>query len=337
MAEGTDILIVGPNWVGDMVMAEPLVAALKRRWPDRAIDLLAPANILPVARRMPGLRSTITLPFSPHRLELRKRVSLGRSLRGRYTEAYVLPGSFISALVPFFARIDTRSGYLREFRYGVVNRIVAMPAGARRRTSEAYLRLSGDVGRPRPRLEVDPQSQTQLLQRFGLRRGAFAALMPGADGGPARRWPPASFAGLARLLQGEGLAVAVLGGPKDHEICATIARLAPGVVDLGGRTTLDEAIDVVAAARFAVANDTGLIHIAAAVDIPVVGVYGSSSPEENPPLTDAGIVVSHRLSCSPCHQKVCPLGHTLCLVGIAPTEVFAALSRPPFALSGVPG
>jgi heptosyltransferase-2 len=334
VAQGKDILIVGPNWVGDMVMAEPLVAALKRRHPDSSIDLLAPENVLPVARRMPDLRAAIPLPFSPHRAEFRKRFALGRFLSQRYAEAYVIPNSFISALVPFFAGVRHRHGYLREARYGLINRIAVMPPGAKRRTAEAFLRLAGEPGPSRPRLSVDRPNQEAQLQRFGLHRGAFAALMPGAEGGPTKRWPPESYAALANLLLARGGSVAVFGGPNDREICATIADLAPGVVNLGGQTRLDEAIDLIAAAGFGVANDTGLMHIAAAVGTPVVAIYGSTSPDNTPPLTDAKAVITHRLTCSPCHQKVCPLGHTNCLVGIAPEEIIAVLSAPIFAERG---
>lgn len=325
MAE--DILIVAPNWVGDMVMTEPLVAALARHWPERAIDILAPEPVLEVARRMPGLRAGIPLPFSPHRLELGQRRALGHALRGCYADAYVLPGSFISALVPAFAHISKRHGYVREFRYGLINRIVRMPKGTERRTAEAYQGLAGETRAPRPRLIVDEGNRSRLLISLGLRGGDFVALMPGAEGGPAKRWPAPAFAELARAILADGLAVVILGGSNDAETTATVAAAAPGAINLGGQTGLGDAIDLIAAAREAVANDTGLMHIAAAVGTPVVGIYGSTSPDDTPPLADAAAIVTHRLACSPCHARICPLGHTNCLAEIAPAEILAAIGR----------
>lgn len=331
MAEGTDILIVGPNWVGDMVMAEPLVAALKKRWPDQSIDILAPPGLLEVARRMRGVRATIPLPFSPHIAHMGKRYRLGRELRGRYADAYVLPGSFVSALIPAFGGIARRHGYLRELRFGLINRIVGMPRGEKRRTAAAYLRLAGESGVSRPQLLVDLENQARVLRSFGLNAGAFAILMPGAAGGPAKRWSAASFGDLAQMLAMRGTPVVILGGPEDKDVTAAVASLAPSAFDLGGRTNLTEAIDLIAAAQVAIANDTGPMHIAAAVGVPTIGIYGSTSPDDTPPLADAAAVVTHRISCSPCNQRICPLGHTRCLTAITPGEVLATLDqlRPP--------
>lgn len=327
MAEGNDILIVGPNWVGDMVMAEPLVAALKERWPDRSIDILAPPNVLSLADRMRGVRAGIPSTFSPHVLHLMQRYALGRSLRGRYADAYVLPGSFISALVPAFARVPRRHGYVGELRHVLINRVTRMPEGARRQTA-AYLRLAGgEHATPRPRLIVDPDNQALLLQRFGLEQGRFVVFVPGAAAGPAKRWPAEAFGQLARMFGERRTPVVVLGGPDDRDANAAIAAAASGAIHLAGRTSLSEAVDLIAAAQVAIANDTGPMHIAAAVDVPTVGIYGSTSPDDTPPLTDTAAVVTHRLACSPCHARTCPLGHTQCLVGITPEEVMAAVDR----------
>jgi heptosyltransferase-2 len=284
--------------------------------------------VLDLVRRMPGVRAAIPLPFSPHVLHLSQRYALGRSLRGRYADAYVLPGSFISALIPVFARIPRRHGYLRELRVLLINRVTRMPAGAKRRTAAAYLRLTGEEhAKPRPQLVVDPDNQARLLERFGLERGAFAVFVPGAAAGPAKRWPAESFGQLARMLAARGMPVVVLGGPDDRGGNAAIAAAAPGAINLAGGTSLSEAIDLIAAARVAISNDTGPMHTAAAVGVPTIGIYGSTSPDDTPPLADIAAVVTHRLACSPCHARTCPLGHTRCLTGITPMEVMAALDQ----------
>jgi len=322
MAEDTAILVIGPNWVGDMVMANGLVAALAERFPGQPIDVVAPPATAPVARRMAEVRQVVEFGFSPHGLEWPQRRRLAAALRGRYGAAYVLPGSWISALVPALAGIPVRVGYLREMRFGLINRIVAMPPGEERRTAAAYLRLAGGRER-RPRLLVDSQNQARLLETHGLAPG-FIALVPGAEGGTAKRWPAAHYAELTKGLAGEGRRVVLLGSPRDAGTTADIAAACSGVLDLGGRTTLEDAVDLIAAAGLVVANDSGLMHVAAAVQTPVVGIYGSTSPEDTPALGDRRALVWRDLACSPCHQRECPLGHMNCLNLIGADEVAAA-------------
>lgn len=313
MAEGQSILVIGPRWVGDMVMAQCLLAALKQTRPHAAIDVLAPAWASPLVERMPEVRARIDAPFSRRKLEIGARYRLGRSLRGRYSEAYVMQGSWKSALVPFFAGIPRRVGHLREMRYGLINDIVPLPDSLKRRTAEAFFSLAGGGTFQPPRLTVDAANQQTLLDRFGLAGKAFVAMMPGAEFGPAKRWPSARYATLAGGLMARGMAVALLGSANDRAVAAEIAALAPGIVDTTGQTGLADAIDLIAAARLAVSNDSGLMHVAAAVATPVVAIYGSTSPRNTPPLTDRRELVWLGLECSPCHQKVCPLGHMNCL------------------------
>ena len=327
MAEGPAILVIGPSWVGDMVMAQCLFAALKERHPDHAIDVAAPAWAAPLLSRMPEVRARIEAPFERRKAGLGARWRLGRSLKGRYASAYVMPGSWKSALVPFFAGIPKRTGYLRELRYGLLNDIVPLPAELERKTAQAFFRLGqGGTFRP-PRLDVDAENQARLLAERGLKAGAFAALMPGAEFGPAKRWPAESYAGLARALMAKGFGVALLGSANDAAVTRDIAAAAPGAVDLAGKTRLEDAIDLVAAANLAVSNDSGLMHIAAAVGTPVVAVYGSTSPDNTPPLAEHRELVWLHLDCSPCHEKTCPLGHMNCLNTLGVDRVLAAAER----------
>lgn len=327
MAESPSILVIGPRWVGDMVMAQCLFSALRELHPTAAIDVIAPAWAAPLVERMPEIRHRLDAPFSRQKLELGARWRLGRELKGRYDQAYVMQGSWKSALVPFFAGIPLRVGHRREMRYGLINRIIPLPAELKRKTAQAFHTLAGGGTFRAPQLRVDETNQQRLLTRHGLMKSGFAALMPGAEFGPAKRWPSASYAGLARALMQRGLKVVLFGSKNDAPVTSEIAGLAPGAIDLAGQTTLTDVIDLIAAARVSVSNDSGLMHVAAAVGTPIVGVYGSTSPENTPPLSDKRELVWLGLDCSPCHKKECPLGHLNCLNTLEVSRVLTAVER----------
>jgi heptosyltransferase-2 len=327
MAESPAILVIGPRWVGDMVMAQCLFSALKELHPDAAIDVVAPAWAAPLLARMPEVRRRIEATTRPGRPGLRERWRFGRSLSGRYGSAYVLPGSWKSALIPFFAGIPRRIGHLREMRYGLLTDIVPLPDDLKRRTAQAYFSLARGGTFRAPQLGVDAANQAALLARFGLEAQKFVALMPGAEFGPAKRWPDEHYAAFARDMMARGFQVALFGSANDAPVTAEIAALAPGAVDLAGKTRLEDAIDLIAAARLAVSNDSGLMHVAAAVGTPVVAIYGSTSPQNTPPLAARRELVWLGLSCSPCHAKICPLGHLNCLNRLEPATVASAAER----------
>ena len=322
------ILVIGPRWVGDMVMAQTLFAGLKSKYPETPIDVVAPSWATPLLDRMPEVRTRIDAPFRPKEFGLAARWRLGRALAGRYDEAYVLPGSWKSALVPVFAGVARRIGYRKEMRYGLLTRMPALPKALKRKTADTYFRLAEIAGpRPDPKLQVDLANRDRLLAAHGLTLGAYVAFMPGAEFGPAKRWPSRHYAALARARMEQGDRVILLGSPKDAEVGDEISDLAPGVVDLTGQTRLEDAIDLLSGARFAVCNDSGLMHVAAAVGTPLVAVYGSTSAENTPPLSPRAEIVSLRLSCSPCHEKICPLGHLDCLERLEPAVVVDAAAR----------
>ncbi len=327
MADGPSILVIGPRWVGDMVMAQTLFSALRQLHPDAAIDVMAPAWAGPLLARMPEVRAWIDAPFARTKIELGLRRRIGRSLAGRYGRAIVMQGNWKAALVPWFAGIRRRSGYRGEMRFGLVNDMATLPPELKRRTAEAFFGLAGGGEFRVPRLTVDTANQATLLAANGLAKGGFAAFMPGAEFGPAKRWPEEKYGALARSLIADGLPVALLGSANDRAVTAEIARLAPGAIDLAGRTRLEDAIDLLAAAQVAVSNDSGLMHIAAAVGTPVVAVYGSTSPENTPPLTERRELVWLNLDCSPCHKRECPLGHMNCLNTLDARRVEEAVRR----------
>lgn len=330
---GMRVLVVGPSWVGDMVMAHSLFRALKQHQPEAQIDVLAPGWSLPLLARMPDVRAGLDMPLKHGEIGLGTRWRLGRSLRGQYDQAIVLPGSLKSALLPFFAGIKQRTAFLGEQRYGLINDVRALDKEVLPMTVQRFVALgqaATDAQPPHilpPRLRVDAENQQRLVHVLGLRLGKPAvALMPGAEYGPAKQWPLEHFASLARELVAQGKQVWVLGSNKDHAAGETIVQHAAGVVNLCGRTQLVDVIDLLALCEAAVSNDSGLMHIAAALDIPTVALYGSSTPVHTPPLSDKAQVIYLGLECSPCFRRVCPLGHTCCLVDIGPERVLGALS-----------
>ena len=313
------ILVVAPNWIGDALMAQPLLARLREKRPGMQLDLLAPEWVAPVARRMPEVDEVITVPFRHGALQFGSRWKLGRALKHRgYRQAIVLPNSWKAALVPFFAGIPLRSGYVGESRYGLLNRLYRKPDKAMRRHYARLAEAPGDEPRqplPEPRLRVDATRAAATRARFGL-EGRYVVLCPGAEYGAAKRWP--YFAELAARLDAP---VVLLGSPNDAQAARGI-----GGVNLVGKTTLDEAIDLIAGAERVVSNDSGLMHIAAALGRPLVALFGSSSPEKTPPQPGASRVLWLKIECSPCYQRECPLGHFRCMRELTVERVLEELA-----------
>jgi lipopolysaccharide heptosyltransferase II len=319
-----------------MVMAQSLYQLLAAEDPSRTIDVLAPAWSLPLLARMPEVAEGIELPLGHGELGIAARRRLGRSLRGRYSRAIVLPRSLKSALVPWFAGIGQRTGFRGEWRYGLINDMRPFDPGRLDQTVKRFVALGLPRGEDRlpepgkPRLRVDLQAQRRAVERLGLDTGGpVVALMPGAEYGPAKQWPPAHFAKLAGRVAALGASVWVLGSAKEAALGREIASAAgaAGVRSLAGATTLVEAVDLLALADVALSNDSGLMHIAAAVGAHTAAIYGSSTPDFTPPLTANATVHYRRLTCSPCFERECPLGHLDCLKGITVDEVYAGIER----------
>jgi heptosyltransferase-2 len=329
------ILIVSPNWIGDALLAQPLFARLKRKLPGVVLDALAPAWTAPVLRRMPEIDAVIDAPFGHGELKLSVRWRLGRALRNRgYDEAIVLPNTFKSALIPFFAEIPLRAGFVGESRYGLLNLAHRLNEKALPLMAERYAQLAEKPGdppeRPLPevRLRVDEAKLLVALARLGLsRKRPVAAFCPGAEYGPSKRWPAEHFASLAKRLAGRGYAVWLFGSEKDKEIGEEIVRLAEGAAtNLCGRTDLDSAVDLLSVAEIVVSNDSGLMHVAAGLGRPVVALYGSSSPEHTPPLSSGARLLRTGIECSPCYARECPLGHFKCMNELLPERVMREIA-----------
>ncbi|MFC4158891.1 lipopolysaccharide heptosyltransferase II [Chitinimonas lacunae] len=329
------LLVVAPSWVGDCVMAQPLLRRLKEYRPDSHLTVFAPAWTLPLFERMPEVDATLDNPFGHGQLRLGQRWRMGRSLRGRFEQVIVLPNSLKSALLPWFAGIGQRTGFVGESRYGLLNDVRQLDASAYPLLVDRFALLAEprDATLPRPlpypALQIDPASRTRALASFGLATDRpIAAFCPGAEYGPAKRWPARHVAELARRLEARGFQVWLFGSTKDREETARIVELSgASPTDLAGRTTLAQAIDLLSLADLVITNDSGLMHVAAALQRPLVALFGSSSPDYTPPLSDRAEIVSLDLDCSPCFERVCPLKHFDCLEKLGPELAEAAIDR----------
>jgi heptosyltransferase II len=325
------ILIVGPSWVGDMVMAQSLFKLLKARSPHTELDVLAPAWSLPIIARMPEVRRGIVSPAAHGEIALRGRWRLARSLHAAgYQQAIILPRSLKSALIPWMAGIPRRTGFRGEMRYHLVNDMHEFDERKLDQTVKRFVALGLGPAEamppvPQPVLSVSAAHQEEIMERLELATGRpVVAMMPGAEYGPAKCWPLEYFAALAAMLESEGYDVWVLGSAKDRPAGDFIAS-AGQAQNLCGRTELEDVIDLLAYCEQAVSNDSGLMHIAAAVGTRVVALYGSTSPGFTPPLTENRVLHYLGIECSPCFQRECPLGHFRCMREILPAAVLESV------------
>jgi heptosyltransferase-2 len=283
---------------------------------------------------MPEVASVHDLPFAHGELALGRRYALARGLAPRgYTQAIVLPNSFKSALIPFVARIPIRTGFVGEARYGLLNDARKLDRAALPLMVERFAVLADDAGAPvRPlaplALTVDRAARDATLARLGLSATPRVAMLcPGAEYGPAKRWPAEYFGELARRLAADGWQVWIAGSSKDAAIGKAIIEAGGGAgVNLCGRTTLAEAIDLMSCAGCVISNDSGLMHVAAALDRPLTALYGSSSPAFTPPLSAHARIVKIDIACSPCFKRECPLGHFNCMRQLTPDAVWRELT-----------
>ncbi|MGO9703362.1 MAG: lipopolysaccharide heptosyltransferase II [Xanthobacteraceae bacterium] len=331
---GSPILLVPYMWIGDFVRCHSVVTLLRQRYPDRPVDVLATSLCAPLADYMPGLRQTIVWDLPRSRLALAQQNALAKRFkREGYGTVLIMPRTWKSALAPFLAGIPERVGFfgegrlilLNDLRFGerklprMVDRcaMLALPRGSELRDTW-----------PLPRLKVAAAKVAAWRNRRGLMddRRPVVAFAPGAVG-PSKRWPSTAYAELARHLLSDGFAVWVLGGPDEKPLAAEIVGDSDAR-DLTGND-LREAILALAAASVAVSNDSGLLHVAAALGTPSIGIFGPTSPWHWAPLNPLAAVMQAKieLTCRPCHKPVCRVGHHRCMRDLTPQEVLAATHR----------
>jgi heptosyltransferase-2 len=324
-------LVISPNWIGDAVMAQPLLALLKRQHPGRPIDVLAPPAVAPVWRAVAEVDTVLETPFRHRALQLKERWKYARMLRRRgYADAYVLPNTIKYALIPWLAGIPRRVGYKGEMRYGLVN-VMHHDDEPARPMMPFYAALAQDPALPapadvaRPSMRVAPEAVAAACARHGIDRARqLVVFAPGAEFGPAKRWPPRYFGQLAQsIVAADPLAqVALLGSPKDRETCdevlAAAGAAAPNLLNLAGSTKLDEAAAIIAQSDAVVTNDSGLMHIASGLNKPLVALYGPTDPRHTPPSSEFAHWIWLHIECAPCQQRQCPLGHHNCMEKLEP-------------------
>jgi heptosyltransferase-2 len=340
------ILIVSPSWVGDMVMSQSLYITLKLLHPDAIIDVLAPAWCRPILEKMPQINQALEMPLGHGDFDLKKRYQIGKSLRASgYQQAYILPNSAKSALIPFFAKIPTRIGWKGEMRYGLltdlrkdkrifqfmVERYVSLAYSKEKMTGTGCL---GDIhDLPAPNLAINEKEKQTTLTKFSLtEESTVVGLCPGAEFGPSKRWPDKYYAEVAKEVTQKGLQVWLFGSAKDRDVTSLIKQAVPAdlqhlVHNLAGETSLNEAVDLLSVCHTVVCNDSGLMHVAAAVGCNLVAIYGSSSPKYTPPLSKKVEIVHTDINCRPCFKRECPYQHLNCLNELPPSIIISRLNH----------
>ncbi|OGT61634.1 MAG: lipopolysaccharide heptosyltransferase II [Gammaproteobacteria bacterium RIFCSPHIGHO2_12_FULL_43_28] len=330
------ILIIGPAWVGDMVMAQTLFKLLKSKQPDVMIDVLASRWTFSLLGRMPEVAKAIEMPIGHGELKLKTRFALARALaKENYDQAIVLPNSFKSALIPWLARIPKRTGWVGEGRYFLLNDSRRLDKNRYPLMIEQYmaLGLTKDeplpIKYPYPAFHLKKEDQAAALLKYSptYRGRPILALCAGAEFGPAKRWPAEYYADVARQKLADGWDVWLFGSPNDLPITERIMALTDDRCDhLAGRLELAETIDLLSLTSGVVTNDSGLMHIAAALNKPLVALYGATSPAFTPPLSEGATILKLKLECSPCKQRTCIFGHYRCLRDLTPDRVLKTLS-----------
>ncbi|WP_294614876.1 ADP-heptose--LPS heptosyltransferase RfaF [uncultured Gilliamella sp.] len=336
-------LIIGPSWVGDMMMSQSLYRTLKQLNPNNEIDVMAPAWCRALLTKMPEINQSIAMPLGHGEFELAKRFKLGKSLRdSHYDQAIVLPNSLKSALIPFFAKIPKRTGWKGEMRYGLLNDMrkldkQAFPLMVQRYIALAYpkqqIHSAEELPQPLlwPKLNVDQNEVIESLVTFNIPQDTpLIGFCPGAEFGPAKRWPDYHYAVLADMLVKQHAKILIFGSVKDRQVGEQIiARMTykDQCINLAGETKLEQAVSLIRACEAIVTNDSGLMHVAAALDRPLVALYGPSSPEFTPPLSNKAKVIRLITGYHRVRQGEAEQGYHQSLIDIKPDNVFETLMK----------
>ena len=326
-SQGSRILVVAPVWVGDVVLSQILYRLLHQQQPDVPIDVVSRSWTAALLNRMPEVARFLPLDIAHGQVGLGRRREMARRLRGQYRQSIVIPQATKPALLPWLAGIRHRTGFGGGSRAGLINDIRPRLPNVVTRMAQLAKESPPEEDIPWPRLEVDPEKTREAFHRWQMDPDApRIGLMPGAGSNQLKRWGTAPMARLAALLVERGHSLCVIGAERDRADGETIAQVAPERIrNLCGETSLDDAIELTAGLSASVCNDSGLMHVSAAVGIPVVGVYGPTSPSTYPPLSAHQATCWTGVACSPCHLKACPYGHHACMTSITPESVLESL------------
>ncbi|MBX9676834.1 MAG: lipopolysaccharide heptosyltransferase II [Methylotenera sp.] len=335
------ILVLGPAWVGDMVLAQSLFKTLKAKNPNCIIDVAAPAWTLPLLERMPEVNSKIALTFKHGELAFWQRIAFGKSLKqAGYTQSIILTNSFKSALLPWAAGIKQRTSFLGEMRYGLINDIRPLDKAVLKKTVERFVSLGLKPNEtlptliPNPQLVTSPQAAFATLAKLNIATPQYKVLglCPGAEYGEAKRWPAEYYAEVANDSLNKGWQVWLFGSDKDISVTSQINQITQNRCnDFGGKTKLGEAIDLMSFCDTVISNDSGLMHIAAALmkenkkNKKLIAIFGSSDPYHTPPMSVDAKIEYLGLECSPCFRRECPLQHLNCLKKIQPIQIINSI------------
>jgi len=326
------LVILAPNWLGDAVMALPAIADVRRGAPGAHVAVAARGPVAPLFQLVPEITETIVLNRPASVARVGSWTSIGAELAGRgFDAALLLPNSIHAALVAVRAGIPERWGYGDGVRSRWLTRSV--PRIARVHQVDDYRHLTAALGFPNgprePRIAAPAAACAAadlLLADAGWNgRSALVALAPGAAYGGAKRWPPERFAALASALARDGVACVLVGGGADARTTREVARGAPAI-DLAGRTDLPALAGVLARCRALVTNDSGAMHLAAALGVPVTAMFGPTNEHATAPVGGDHVVVSYPAWCRPCMLRECPLDHR-CMRGIEVGPVIDAARR----------
>lgn len=330
MSGSKKILIISPTWIGDIIIAQSLFKYLKCQDSETIIDILAPVWSHELYSIMPEINEIFAMPFGHSQFHLKKRWQLGKSLRtGKYHQAIILPNSWKSAVIPFAARIPVRTGWLGEMRFGLLNDWRILNKKKYPMMVQRFLMLGNTKTLANKNLDwqsfqpslVPSCNHKNTIKNLNEEK-SLLILCPGAAYGPAKRWPSEYFAEIANYKKSKDWQIVLLGSQSDKSMGLQIQKLTKNAcIDLIGKTSLLEALNVLASATLVISNDSGLMHLTAALDRPLIALYGSSSPEFTPPLSVKAKIVYLKLSCSPCFERKCPLVHLNCLKELTPKIV----------------
>jgi heptosyltransferase-2 len=322
------ILVRVPNWVGDAIMSLPVLAGLRRLFPLAEITVLAAPRVAPLFAAQPGVAEVIRYPSG------RGKWQILWEMRGRFDVALALPNSMESALGLWLLGVPSRVGYNTDSRRLFLKEAVSGHRKLEGLHTVFYFlgllkALGGVAAFTPPSLYLEPEEETRgarfLAECGHPGQGPWVGLSPGAAYGPAKRWPPERFAALGQeLLREFDARLILLGGKEERAVANQVKEHLPGgVIDVVGLTSLREALGLLSQLQLLVTNDSGLMHAAAALSVPVVALFGSTDPESTGPFTSRATVIRHPRPCSPCFKRTCEEGYA-CLQDIGVDEVLAA-------------